>query len=152
MLSGYTTQKKGATARYQGTENTFKAQSTPLFFFPSSLHKNKVLFQTEPFASFFVFDCMFVCFVQLQQNKGSGFHSATVKKLSNVPTALRMPTNESKACCKADKEGLMPTSKPLTTITGDLPASLALSKTKWRRTTRYHNMAALSGSGHCSVT
>lgn len=50
---------------------------------------------------------------------------------------------------QADKEGLMPTSKPLTTITGDLPASLAQSKTKWRRTTRYHNMAALSGDGHC---
>lgn len=45
---------------------------------------------------------------------------------------------------QADKEGLMPTSKPLTTGTGDLPASLARSETKWRRTTRYLNMAALS--------
>lgn len=80
-----------------------EAESEHIFFFSSSSHKHQILFQAEPFASFFVFDCMFVCFVQLQQNKGSGFHSATVKKLSNVPTALRMPTNESKACCKQTK-------------------------------------------------
>lgn len=38
-----------------------------------------------------------------------------------------------KGTLQADKEGSMPTSKPLTTITGDLPASLAHCSTKWRR-------------------
>lgn len=58
-----------------------------------------------------------------------------------------------KGTLQADKEGLMPTSEPLTTITGDFPASLAQCKTKWRATTtRYHNMAALSRDGHCLVT
>lgn len=56
-----------------------------------------------------------------------------------------------KGMLQADKEGLMPTSKPLTTITGDSPASLAQCKTKWRRAARYHNMAALSRDGHCLV-
>lgn len=130
-----------------------KAQSGPVFFFfSSSLHKYQILFQTEPFATFFVFDCMFVCFVQLQQNKGSGFHSATVKKTFQRAHCIADANQRIKGMLQADKEGLMPTSKPLTTITGDLPASLAQCKTKWRRTTRYHNMAALSGDGHCLVT
>lgn len=57
--------------------------------------------------------------------KGGSFHSAAVKKLSNVPAALRMPTGESKARREADKEGLMPTSS---SHRRDFPASLARSK------------------------
>lgn len=58
---------------------------------------------------FSTFDRMFVCLLHLLQKKGSGYHSATVQKLSSVPTALRMPTNESKACCMQTKRGTMPT-------------------------------------------
>lgn len=41
------------------------------------------------------------------RTKGGSLHSAAVKKLPDVPAAVRMPTGESKA--GADKEGLMPT-------------------------------------------
>lgn len=53
-----------------------------------------------------------------------------------------MPTDESKARCEADKEGLMPTSSSHRRC---LPGTQL--KTKWRRPARYHNMAALCGDG-----
>lgn len=110
------------------------------------------MFQTEPFASFFVFDCVFVCFVQLQQNKGQRLPFCHCQKTFQHAHFIADANQRIKGMLQADKEGLMPTSKPLTTITGDVPASLAQCKTKWRRTTRYHNMAALSGDGHCLET
>lgn len=49
-----------------------------------------------------------------------------------------------KGSLQADKEGLMPTSEPLKTITGVFPACLAQRKQNGARPTRYHNVATLS--------
>lgn len=71
----------------------------------------RLCFRQSPFARFFVSDCMFVCFVRLQRNKGGSLHSATVKKLSQCAHCIADANRRIKGTLRADKEGLMPTSK-----------------------------------------
>lgn len=67
-------------------------------------HKHRILLKRQQFGGFFcvwLFVCLFRTFAAEQSPPAPILPLS--KKLSNMPTALRVPTNESKACCKQTK-------------------------------------------------
>lgn len=96
--------------------------------------------------------CLFVSCYSRQNKRWPALDSATVGKKKKTfpvwPAALRMPTDESKARCGADKEGLMPTSekKPSDSHRWWFARLAGTQREKTKMAPRrYDNMAALCG-------
>lgn len=135
---------------HSSTDDNFKSTIWARFFLAVRTYTRFCFRQSRLLVSLYSIVCLFVS-CSCSRTKAA----ASILPLSKTFQRARCIADANqriKGMLQADKEGLMPTSKPLTTITGDLPASLAQCKTKWRRAARYHNMAALSEGGHCLVT
>lgn len=148
MLLNYLTLKHCSSARNDYEENNIKSTEQTHFF---TLCTNATICfsPSRLLVSLCLYVCLFRAVAAEQRHRLPFCHC---QKTFQCAHCIADANQRIKGMLQADKEGLMPTSKPLTTITGDFPASLAQCKTKWRRAARYHNMAALSRDGHCLVT